>query len=1433
MAGELPDIEQEFVANVTRWLAGVDAMIAQGNEFIAKNTEMMASVDALQHAVNSLDGKTIVVDTVLTGSGFANMSEFIAQAQNATGAMERFFTVGEEGIAVERSLDEVIRDASNSVYADGVASRALADARRELTDAGHELGLTEEGLGALAEFTGSKMLAQGEVAATKADKLRDLKTAADATIEVENLLGTAAEDAGAAAGRATVWFFGWRISLTALHWIVSGTIEVLAVLIPALVAVGAAADVGLQGVTETADRMKSLYAVTESLGGAFGVTGGMVYGLKGNLQAAQDAADPQIWELLGEGVRAVGTSSGFFIKMGQDVLSILDRFGAELDTGLISRMGQVQSVVGDGARDLQEFGQVFGNLGMAIFSAASQMPGLAELLLGLLSDITRIISVVVQFAGEFRFMGWSILTVSMAIEEFMRWGGLLVSMLGGMGLAVEDLGPKFMSMQRFQAVFRSLALAIPNATVAISAGLSNLTGWLSKVVGGISDAALAGADYTNGIAVLSPALRGASGALEAVDGALVEASVATNGFSVSLEAAIAELSFMNVILGVGIAVGLGILIDKLITAQSRTQEWGDSMQAALGKVNVTQGMSDLITDLSQVSSALQIAQKGATDYANAADKISNTNSQAGATGRYLALSADAATSAYQGASNAASSYKTQAQQLSSIQKQQIGQFTDTAEAGIKVAQQYGVSLPEAFGILNTAGLHVNTMFQKNGQLTATAAAQVAGLVSGYSAMSGSALGLGNNVAAVNTQLGLQGSQLSKVNGAWDQFLANAIGGTQAYATLNDDISTMGNVTTSATSKITSFSQQSTGLSLSVKQISEALKSFGPQSSQVWQNYDSSLTQAGTITDWWRTAAASGTVTGKQMNQAIADTAKQLLPFTANSTTAASQLGVLVQEAGGPALTNYKALKTWIDANSTSQDAYNKLLGQTTTQMSNVSQAAAQFSQTMNAMVVTAVEQGSVNLGQITTDAKNYNNALRNNPPLSNAVQNSLSTLVTQLYNTNIGAQNVKTMVQQMGANMHLSAAQAHELAEEAYVLYENLSKIHNVSATVTIDEAIHTSTSGATGPIVGGKNYVPGVATGGRVPGWGGGDSVHAMLEPGEAIVPKHLVSSVAPFLGAHGVPGFAAGGVIPAPRGSGTGVGYQTPMEKVIAQWGGEVWANALKSWGGKGPMSLAHLKNVWGPAKFPDTGIWSNPQYRMLRTDERKDMDPYYLRDIAYQKVLGDIVSTRSAEAKQIATWKKDEVKGNPSETAYYTNLYKKDAAHDESQVAYYRKLLGQTTNAKLRQDYIKDIARYQADAAGYDKKAADEKNYYKNLYGSDIANLERSDARKVMMYQVEAANDALRMGYANGGMPFGLYDQGGYLPLGLSMALNTTGRPEPVGYGGPGGGGGGDQPMHVHLHMDGKEIAQTILPSVVGANSRYNIRNSGRVTGLLRPS
>ena len=48
---------------------------------------------------------------------------------------------------------------------------------------------------------------------------------------------------------------------------------------------------------------------------------------------------------------------------------------------------------------------------------------------------------------------------------------------------------------------------------------------------------------------------------------------------------------------------------------------------------------------------------------------------------------------------------------------------------------------------------------------------------------------------------------------------------------------------------------------------------------------------------------------------------------------------------------------------------------------------------------------------------------------------------------------------------------------------------------------------------------------GARIPGYGGGDIVPAMLEPGETVVPKHLTAQFASQFAAAGIPGFQRGG--------------------------------------------------------------------------------------------------------------------------------------------------------------------------------------------------------------------------------------------------------------------------------------------------------------------
>lgn len=78
------------------------------------------------------------------------------------------------------------------------------------------------------------------------------------------------------------------------------------------------------------------------------------------------------------------------------------------------------------------------------------------------------------------------------------------------------------------------------------------------------------------------------------------------------------------------------------------------------------------------------------------------------------------------------------------------------------------------------------------------------------------------------------------------------------------------------------------------------------------------------------------------------------------------------------------------------------------------------------------------------------------------------------------------------------------------------------------------------------------------------------------------------------------------------------------------------------------------------------------------------------------------------------------------------------------------------------------------------------------------------------------------------FNWYDQGGMLPPGLSIAMNGTGKPEPVGN--PGGPMQGE--IHVHTHVGAAEVAHEIFPMMKAESFRYGTRNSGSANGVWKP-
>jgi TP901 family phage tail tape measure protein len=92
------------------------------------------------------------------------------------------------------------------------------------------------------------------------------------------------------------------------------------------------------------------------------------------------------------------------------------------------------------------------------------------------------------------------------------------------------------------------------------------------------------------------------------------------------------------------------------------------------------------------------------------------------------------------------------------------------------------------------------------------------------------------------------------------------------------------------------------------------------------------------------------------------------------------------------------------------------------------------------------------------------------------------------------------------------------------------------------------------------------LSTGGRLSGFGGGDVVPALLEPGEAVVDKHRTRKYAALFAAMGVPGFAGGGIIQK--------GIDIGKMLLAAGTGNQIaFVNALTDFGGGSSGAMGHI--------------------------------------------------------------------------------------------------------------------------------------------------------------------------------------------------------------------------------------------------------------------
>lgn len=116
--------------------------------------------------------------------------------------------------------------------------------------------------------------------------------------------------------------------------------------------------------------------------------------------------------------------------------------------------------------------------------------------------------------------------------------------------------------------------------------------------------------------------------------------------------------------------------------------------------------------------------------------------------------------------------------------------------------------------------------------------------------------------------------------------------------------------------------------------------------------------------------------------------------------------------------------------------------------------------------------------------------------------------------------------------------------------------------------------------------------------------------------------------------------------------------------------------------------------------------------------------------------------------------------------------------------------------------------------------------------VKQIDEAVAQAVMQLvsQIKSAADATAAANKSVVTSAGLFDTGGWLPKGVSMAMNNTGQPEKV----LGPNGVNDSGVvHTHVYMDGNKIAECIQPKLVAYNGRYTLRNSGKATGIWKPT
>src|SRR5579859_7549853 len=262
---------------------------------------------------------------------------------------------------------------------------------------------------------------------------------------------------------------GWHLMLDAI-------LETGATLGPAIIGIAAFA-------SSAVNATKEIYTHFTNMNKAITMTGQNVYPLTGAFEQMNEAAKPEVYVLLGEGLQIVAKNSGALQTVALATGKVLDDLGARF-TYAVTQGSGFGVFVRNSAKDLAGWGNLIGNIGGIFGNVFKQMPGYAEILLNVANGVTHVAESItgsglgqavigfgLAFHGAVVYIG--ILGTAAAVL-ISRTLPLLATGLMNVGLVVDRIG------------FSAAGAAIGDFAAEVSSAAALPWGWITLAAAGVA-----------------------------------------------------------------------------------------------------------------------------------------------------------------------------------------------------------------------------------------------------------------------------------------------------------------------------------------------------------------------------------------------------------------------------------------------------------------------------------------------------------------------------------------------------------------------------------------------------------------------------------------------------------------------------------------------------------------------------------------------------------------------------------------------------------------------------------------------------------------------------------------------------------------------------------------------------------------------------------